>query len=134
MHNIVNTIVPLGVCVIMPVMIVWLTTRCEINRQKCKADILMKAIEAGKAIDTDKLTNALTKQSRTPKEVLNLRLLRGCIFSLIGAFLVALSLIPAFDIEIITPAGISLSIGIAYLIVYFVTRKEINASAERDNQ
>ncbi|MDE6085801.1 MAG: hypothetical protein K2G40_05310, partial [Muribaculaceae bacterium] len=68
-----------------------------------------------------------------------LRLLRGCIFSLIG---VALGIFvgimcyngtePSFQFILSLISLISLAIGIGYLIVYFVTRKSIELEKNDD--
>ena len=39
---------PLGVCVVLPVMIVWLVTRARQNETNKKTEIMLKAIEADK--------------------------------------------------------------------------------------
>lgn len=77
----------------------------------------------------------MRKQNKTPQAVLNARLLRGCIYSLIGVFLGivgTVGLISGAEFtsdQVSIPyivAGISLALGISYLIVYFVTRKQIS--------
>ena len=125
----------LGICVALPVLIVWLICRASINRDNKNAEIVIKALENNSAIDADKLVEALGKKQRSPRELLNIRLLRGCIFTFLGiAFAIVAYIIGCYmgglykDMWMfIIPAGIALAIGIAYLIVYFTTRKYVKS-------
>lgn len=122
-------LVPLGVCVALPVLVVWIYYRSVTNRDNKNAEIIIKAIESNSTIDADKLVAALGKQEKTPAEVLQVRLLRGCMFTLLG---IAAAVIAAlvyraedfFAFSILT-SGFCLAVGLAYLIVYFVTRKSV---------
>lgn len=117
----------------MPVSIVLIAVYYAINSDNKRAKVLIKAIESGNNIDTDKLVEALRKPQLTPAELLNQRLLRGCIFSLVGAALVVCGLLnhvfvsnSAVGLLLLAGigGGISIAIGVSYLIVYFVTRKK----------
>ena len=48
-----DILMPLGVCVVLPVMIVWLVMRTRQNETNKKTEIMLKAIEAGATIDAD---------------------------------------------------------------------------------
>ncbi|MDE6125883.1 MAG: hypothetical protein K2G30_02905, partial [Muribaculaceae bacterium] len=67
--------------------------RAAMNSDNKRAEILIKAIETNNGIDADRLAQALEKPRKTPREILNLRLLRGCIFSLIGLFFIVIGLV-----------------------------------------
>ena len=82
--DLVPILVPLGVCVALPVLIVWIVFRTIKNNDDKRAEVLIKAIEANNGIDADKLAEALTKPRKSPRQLLTLRLLRGCIFTFIG--------------------------------------------------
>jgi hypothetical protein len=110
------------------------------NSENKRAQIIIKAIEANKDVDTDKLIESLKKHQKTAREILNLRLLRGCIFSLIGIALALVGFVnfitgSDFSADPVTVpfifGGISLAIGISYLIVWTVTRKQIDSSEEK---
>jgi hypothetical protein len=107
------------------------------NGENKRAQIIIKAIEANKDVDTDKLIESLKKPQKTAREILNLRLLRGCIFSLIGIAFAIVGFVNSttgteFSADPVTVplifGGISLAIGISYLIVWKVTRKQIDSS------
>ena len=48
-----DLLVPLGICVVLPVMIVWLVMRTRQNETNKKTEIMLKAIESGATIDAD---------------------------------------------------------------------------------
>ena len=81
------------------------------------------------------MADALHNPKKTTREILNLRLLRGCIFSFVGIAvciigIIACSMGMEFQADTVTVplifGGTSLAIGLSYLVVYFVTRKQIN--------
>lgn len=125
----------LGICVALPVLIVWLITRATINRDNKNAEIVIKALENNSAIDADRIVEALGKKQKTPRELLNIRLLRGCIFTFIGIALAIISsiflyLLPFESNKVfmfLIPAGLALAIGVAYLVVYFKTLKYVKS-------
>lgn len=137
-----GVLVPISVCVILPVAIVLIVFLAAMNSDNKRAQILIKAIESNNGVNTDKLAESLQRKPRkTPREVLNSRLLKGCIFSLVGLFLAitgvvntALGEINAGDDSVsvlVIIGGVSLAVGISFLIVYGVTRRQVEAS---DNQ
>lgn len=134
--NMEEIVIPIFVCVVLPISIVLIISLRKMNRDNKRTQIIIRAIEANKDIDTEKLIESLQTQIRKPTalEILNARLLRGCMYSLIGVILaifgiVSLTLGYKFDSEAVTISflfgGVSLAIGISYLIVYFVTRKQV---------
>ncbi|MDE6497023.1 MAG: hypothetical protein K2L30_12395 [Duncaniella sp.] len=126
----VAILVPLGLGLVLPVMIVWLATRTRINSDNKKTEVLIEAIKSGHAPEADILAEALTKSSKTPRQILESRLLRGCVCTLAGITLAVLTVILTESDEdlsfmMVLGAGILLSVGIGNLIVYFVTRKNV---------
>ena len=127
-------LVPIFICVVLPVAIVLIVFLYNMNSDNKRAQVLIKAIEANKDIDTDKLAEAFSKPRRSPREILNLRLLRGSIFTLCGLGFVNLRLSGAGK-RLHDPNGAcddsddmrSLLPGSRYQlpIVYFVTRKQL---------
>ena len=130
-------LVPIAICVVMPVAIVLIIALTKINAENKRAEVLMRAIESNNVVDTDKLLAQFKKRVRTPRELLNLRLRRGFMFTLIGAIMIVLGLLAKFEgcnfaeDDVFMPmmmGGISLGAGISYLIVYFVTCNEVDNS------
>ena len=134
-----SIVVPISICVVLPVLIVFIISYTKINTNNKRAEVLMRAIESNKDVDTDKLLEQFKKRARTPRELLNLRLLRGLMFSLFGVFLFILSLLAKSEgldyssDDVFMPmmfGGFSLAAGISYLVVYFITRKNVDESAK----
>lgn len=120
-------LVPIFVCVVLPVAIIAIIFGASINSDNKRSQVLIKAIESNCDIDADKLAEALQKPKKTAREILNLRLLRGCIFSPVGIAVCIIGIIAADTVTVpLIFGGASLAIGLSYLVVYFVTRKQIN--------
>lgn len=130
----VDILVPIFVCVVLPVAIVGIYYWSQVNAENKRAEILMKAIEANCGPNADKLAEALQKPRKTAREILNLRLLRGCMFTFVGLGLCIVGIVSAcmgteFASDPVTVplvfGGASLAIGLSYLVVYFVTHKQV---------
>ena len=134
-----SIIVPIGICVVLPVMLVWLVTRVRRNEIDKKAEVMIKAIESGVTIDSDLFKEAPKKRKSTKERLLN-RLICGCAASIIGAALTAIGIIPWMTLEddyyapLLIFGGISLAVGIALFIGFFVGRKEIEAEEKSMEQ
>lgn len=124
-------LVPIAICAIMPISIVFLFFMSQMNADNKRAKILIKAIEANNNIDADKLAAALEKPKKTAREILNGRLLRGCVFSFMGIAAGVLGIVFTYSIGdrklaalLYLAAGACIAIGLGFLVTYFVTRKE----------
>lgn len=126
---------PVMIVVVLPVMIVWLVTRVRLNRENKQAEIILESLKNNPSADPEKLAQMLSTQKLTPEERKTRSLQRGCIWSLIGVAVLAVDVyaIAAKSFEdgedammYLLAGGISLAVGIGYLISYFVTTK--NAS------
>ena len=137
-----DILVPIFVCVVLPVAIVWLVMRARQNETNRKTEIMLKAIESGATIDTDFFK--AQQQTKTIKERLLGRLTAACVFSLLGtAGLVGgilfcnnigwnldKSPLPLLPVA----GGILLAIGIALFIVYFVGKKMLAKEIEAEEK
>ncbi|MBD5175042.1 MAG: hypothetical protein HDT06_04410 [Bacteroidales bacterium] len=134
-------VVPVAICVVLPVTVVWLTTRMKMNNDKLRSEVLIKAIETNKDIDADKLAEALARPAKTERDVLFSRLKRGVLFSVLAVLCTILAIVVyltdfesnAQNVLALVAAG-SYAIGIGNLVVYFVSKPHIlgeeNKSAE----
>lgn len=128
-------LVPIFICCELPIAIVAIVFWSRINADNKRSQVLIKAIDANNNIDADKLAEALRQPRKTAKEILHGRLLKGCIFSLGGLACMIMSVINYLNREpgssmdsVEIPGlcgGIMLALGISFLIVYFVTRKQL---------
>ena len=134
-----DILVPISICVVLPIAIVLIIFMTAMNSDNKRTKVLIKAIEANNNIDADKLAAAFAKPRKTPLEILNKRLLRGCMFTFTGIALIIVALVSlAYGTEFANDSvtlpmifgGALLSIGLSYLVVYFVTRKQVNNTRE----
>ena len=134
-----DIIVPIGICVVLPVMLVWLVTRVRRNEIDKKTEVMLKAIESGATIDSDFFKEAPKKRKSTKERLLN-RLICGCAASIIGAALTAIGIIPWMTLEddyyapLLIFGGISLAVGIALFIGFFVGRKMLAKEMEAEEK
>ena len=139
--DLVGLLIPLGICVVLPVLIVWLVTRTRQNETDKKTEIMLKAIEAGATIDAEFFKDAQRKQKSTKERLLN-RFIWGCTTSILGVGLAALGIIQwvnwngttsndSFVVPLIF-AGIFLAIGIALVMGFLVGRKMLVKEIEAE--
>lgn len=139
--KIIALLIPIGICVVVPIAITWIVCRAYSNRDNKQAEILMEAIRSNNNVDTDKLANAFAKKEKTPQQHQSRRLLCGCIFTFFGVLFMLVSIIMMCVTEISSDWGsllvlacLSLPVGISYLIVYFVSKKQVAAGVEPERQ
>lgn len=125
----VGVLVPISVCVLLPISIVWIIIRGRIKRNDNLTQIRMKALELNQFDDIDKIMGDMgeTHKPKTERDMRNLRLLRGLIFFLCGiaTLLCAILFNEKGDdaYTFFTLGGtIGIAIGISYIVVYFVSR------------
>ena len=134
-QDITNLLIPISICVVLPIAIVWIVMHTAQLRDRQRADIILKAIETNNAIDANQLLGALSKSHkapRTPEQQLNLRLTIGSIFTLLGVMLTVLTVFifieePILGMIFAIFCICSLSLGIGFLISYRSMRKQIKA-------
>lgn len=139
MFWLVQTVVPIFIVCVLPIMVVWLLCRRVMVRDRLNAEIVMKAIENNPNINADEIVSALSKKPKDAVALLRLRLLRGCIFTFIGIGLLIFGVLDfCFDAdewalanETTFLALIFLAIGIAYLVVYRTTRRQLEKESEK---
>ncbi|MBD5322067.1 MAG: hypothetical protein HDS01_04755 [Bacteroides sp.] len=128
-------VLPLFLCVVLPITIVLIVSRLKMNRDNKRAEIIIKALESNADVNADKLIESLNQSQRSERgDVQNRRLLRGCIFSLLGLVAIIAGVVFAFNGEPVSKAlllgGGFLAIGASYMIVYFVSRTNVPQSGE----
>lgn len=138
-----DILIPLGICVVLPVMIVWLVTRARQNETNKKTEIMLKAIEAGATIDADFFREK--QGTATIKERLLKRLASGCIFTLMGIVSTVIGFVNRGAMDEIHMAqasftmpcifgGIFFAIGAGLLIVFFVGKKMLVKEMEAETK
>lgn len=134
----VTVIVPIFICVVLPVAIVWIVFYSTTQKNRMQTQIVLEAIKANPEIDAEKIIMAMRAKKRGPWERLNRKLLRGCIFTLIGvAFAIMGACSPELqdDYDCWVVCAVCGSVGIAFLITYWFAYRHINQlTAELENE
>lgn len=133
-----ETILPIFVVVVLPVMVVWLVTRARLKKNEQKMAVLVKAIENGVDIDPALLVSE-TEGSRNTKMKLIRKLTTGVICAIIGLAVVICTQLDAFDgvagIEMLyIIGGVLIAVGAAYILAFFVGRKYLAPEIEAEEK
>ena len=140
MELVVALLIPICICVVLPVMVVWLVTRARIKKNEQKMAVLVKAIENGMEIDPELLVSE-TESSRNTKMKLKLikKLTTGIVCSMIGIALLVCPSLDAFEgvagLEMLyIIGGVMVAIGVAYMVAFFVGRKYLAPEIEAEER
>lgn len=136
-------VLPVFICVVLPVMVVLIVGIVRKNETNRKAEVMLKAIENGASIDPEffKSTTKQKKQ-RTIKERLLDRLTGACVTGLIGVAMLAYGIWKGDlngwdngDKMLILISGVLIAVGIANLVLFIIGKnmlsKEIEAEEEQ---
>ena len=139
----IGLLVPIGVCVVLPIMVVWLTMRAKQNETNRKTEVMLKALENGSPIDEEFFKTQQSKP-KTLKEKLLGRLTGALVTGFLGIAGLAGGIIlcnkTGWDFEsgpsVMLPifGGILLSIGIALFVVFCVGRKMLSKEIEAEEK
>ena len=134
-----DILIPIFICVVLPVAIVWIVGRTKQNETNRKAEIMLKAIEAGVPVDMDQFSTE-KKAPKTVKQDLLDKLSGACITSLMGLAFLVLAFIRVFNPEfcgeifmgkLLLPAGcVLLAVGVGLFITYFAGKKLMEKEIE----
>ena len=139
MDAIITTLLtPICICVVLPIMIVWLGTRSSVKKNEQKMNVLMKAIENGVDIDPALLVNE-TKSSVSTKIQLIKKLTAGVICSIIGIAVIVCTQLEAFDgvagLEMLyIIGGVLIAVGVANIVAFFVGRRYLAPEIEAEEK
>ena len=134
-------IVVIGCCVVLPLMIVWLTNKRKNHEIDKQTEILMAMMEKHPDLDPAevmKKLNVSSKSHKTIKQKLLDNVLTGGFMTLMGLAV----LIPHLCGMVffgnkengIFCGGIMLAVGLAFLIHYFVSKKQLSGEIEAEEK
>ena len=138
-----NILVPIFICVILPIAIVWLITRARQHETDKKTEIMLKAIESGTPVDPDMFK---TKQPRTRgiKEELLDKFTGACVTSFMGIAFLVIGFLNQNNpgmfkglwfMETSSFAGaILLAIGVALFLSYLVGKRTLAKEIEAEEK
>ena len=140
----VNFGIPFFVCVFLPVVVVWLIARTKQHETNRKAEIMLKAIEAGVPVDM-KQFESHKKASRSIKQELLEKLNGACVTGLMGVAFLTLGIIRQYHPDFggagmmfsrwLLPAGaILLAVGVSLFVSYFAGKKLLTREIEAEEK
>ena len=135
-HTLVETLIPLGVAVVLPVAIVAIVFKSALASDRNRKEIILAALEKNPNLDVEDLVKRMKKSEKLIKEKLLARLERGCLCCLMGmAFMVLYFFLGVQGEDLIVVVGAALiAIGIAFLVSYFVGRRMLAKEMEAEQQ
>ena len=144
----VNFGLPVFICVVLPVSIVWLVARTRQQETNKRAEIMLKAIEAGVPLDMTQFEPAKKqKANKSIKQDLLEKLNGACITGLMGIGFLTLGILRVVNTDFgrntllnnfwlnrsWLPAGcVLLAVGIGLFISYFVGKKMLAKEIEAE--
>lgn len=136
-----ETIVPIGICVILPIIIVWLIMRRKTNETNKRTEVLLAVIEKNPDLDMEDLIRKMNPKTKTTKERLMGRLLWGLVFIAIGTSLLLSALYqdnlggagPEY-FPIYCGSGCLLLIGISFVAVFFISKRMLAKEIEAEEK
>ena len=140
MQNLFQLLVPIAICCVLPIMIVWLNNRRRIIENNSRTQIVLAAMEKNPGMDIDEMLKKMAPKQKLLKEKLLAKLLWGCITLLFGVglaiFDLCLSLGGGMTSSNLWFSGfmsaIMIAVGIAFLINYFIGKKMLAKEIEAE--
>lgn len=122
-------LVPIFVCVVLPVAIVWIVFYSITTKNNNETSVILEAIKSNPKLNTEKLINSFRNSRQTPMQTLMRKLLRGLIYTLMAiafAFLAAFCPDEDFMFANWFFCGILGAIGVGFLITYWFAYKNFD--------
>ena len=69
MTNLAEILVPISICVVLPIVVVSLTLRQKMNRDNVRKDIILAALEKNADVDVEELVRKITSEGLLEKFV-----------------------------------------------------------------
>lgn len=134
-----ETIVPIGICVILPIIIVWLIMRRKTNETNRRTEVLLAVIEKNPDLDMEDIIRKMNPKSKTTKERLMSRLLWGLVFIAISTSLLLSDIYVYTTGGVIGPvdlftSGCLLLIGISFVAVFFISKRMLAKEIEAEEK
>ncbi|MEE0521386.1 MAG: DUF6249 domain-containing protein [Bacteroidaceae bacterium] len=139
----VQLLVPISICVVLPVMIVWIVAKARAQEVNKRTEVILAAIEKNSDLDVDKFFQKMSPEKHTIKERLLAKHQKGLIMTVIGGSgligCIAWLLFLPYDEFVVFVMSVVfvalLAVGIGFFVNYKVGKKmlEKEMQAELDN-
>ena len=135
-------LVPIAVCCVLPIMIVWLIVRRNMNETNQRTQIVLAAIEKNPEMDIEELLKKISPKPKLLKEKLLTKLLWGSLATLLGIGLIGFGIYLGANhlggtddpMTAVCFGLASLGVGIAFLVNYFVGKKMLAKEMEAEEK
>ena len=141
LDNVVQALIPLGICVVLPIMSIWLVMRNKTNETNKRTEVLLAAIEKNPDMDMEDFIRKMNPKTKTTKERLMGRLLWGLVFIAIGTSLLLSALYQDYQggaaldyFPIYSGSGCLLLIGISFVTVFFISKRMLAKEIEAEEK
>lgn len=141
LETLFGALIPIGICVVLPVLVVWLIVRNKLNETNRRAEIMKLAIENNtQQTDLSGLLSSLNKKEKGVKERLLNRLQLGAMSTALGLALLGAAIWRDYqggadpeDMQNLYLGGaIFLLVGIAVIITFFISKKMLKQEMEAE--
>ena len=142
MEHLVSVLVPIACGCILPIVIIWLDIRRRINETNARKQIALATIEKNPDMDIEELLKKMSSNGKLLKEKLLKKLLWGCLTTLLGVGLIGFGIYLSANnlggtndpMTSVCFGLISLGVGIAFLINYFVGKRMLAKEIEAEEK
>ena len=137
-----DILVPIAICCVLPIVVVWLVYRQKIMVSRDRTQIVLAAIEKNPDMDLEELIEKISPKKKLLKEKLLDKLLGGGIIAFVGFNIFASNLWldylgganPAMLFFFYAIGGILFGIGLAFIINYLVGKKLLAKEIEAEEK
>ena len=142
MGDLVAILVPIACGCVLPIMLVWFEMRKKMNETNTRTQIVLAALEKNPDMDIEELLRKISPKKKLLKEKLLTKLMWGSLTALLGFGLIGFGawLIYAGQGGSSDPLAsvcfglVLLSIGIAFLVNYFLGKKILAKEIEAEEK
>ena len=142
MVNLASFLVPIAVCCVLPIMVVWLIVRRNMNETNQRTQIVLAAIEKNPEMDIEEIMKKISPKPKLLKEKLLTKLLWGSLATLLGIGLIGLGIYLGANhlggtddpMTAICFGLAALGVGIAFLVNYGVGKKMLAKEIEAEEK
>lgn len=141
MEIIMVLLIVVGLCVVLPIMIVWIVNKRKKEELDKKSEILMTLLEKKPDMDPTEVLKTLNmprENKKSIKQELLERLMGGCIMVLIGLVFLVTHLCDFIffgnKTNGIIFGGVMIAVGIAMLVYYFVSKKMLKKEIDAEEK
>ena len=142
MFHLTEILVTIGCGCVLPIVAIWLGVRRRINETNSRTQIALAAIEKNPEMDIEEILKKVSRNGKLLKEKLLTKLLWGCLTTLFGVGLIGFGIYLSANnlggtddpMTAVCFGLISLGVGIAFLINYFIGKKMLAKEIEAEEK